>query len=733
MSLQSKSNLANQETDEIDLSKLFGALMDARWFIIVVTIFFVLSGVAFALLSTPIYKADALIQVEQKNTGVSSLLGDLGSLTGSLDSKSSSDAEIAIIKSRTILKKTVDKLHLNIVFQPIYFPILGKGIARLLGEQISGDVSRFDVPSDKIDHFFELLVINDAATDYQLIDNGKVVLSGKLGEFEKSDGYAIRVDSLNAAKGDRFGLTKISDFEAIQTLSHELSVTEQGQKTGILTLSITGESKPELTEVLDDISQNYFLQNVDRNAEEAEQSLVFLKKHLPSVRQKLDDAEEKLNDYREKNDSIDLSLEAQGTLKSMVELESKLNDLTFKENEVSKLYTKDYPAYKSLLQNRETLLKEKAKLNDKIQKMPQTQRVILNMKRDVEINQEIYVRLLNKIQELSVVKAGTVGNVRILDTAQAYPDPIKPKKSLIVILSMMLGLMLSVAIALVRMVLHKGIQSAEEVEALGLPVYASVPKSVTQEKLSDRLMFKQQRKRLSTKGAEEVLHVKDLLLAEATPTDLSVEALRGLRTSLHFAMLEAKNNIVMITGPAPGIGKSFIASNFAAVAAKTGQKVLLVDADMRKGYLHKQFGLTGDNGLSDLLSGKKQESDVVSDTEIENLHLIVKGQVPPNPSELLMHPRFKNFCDWASANYDLVLIDTPPILAVTDAGIVGAFAGTTLMVGRFNQNTIKEVEVSYRRFEQVGVEIKGFILNAVEKKAGNAYGYYNYEYASDKG
>ncbi|SBS35923.1 Tyrosine-protein kinase wzc [Marinomonas spartinae] len=728
MSLQSISGTTNKESDEIDLTKLLGSLLDARWFILLITCLFVSGGVAFALLSTPIYKADALIQVEKKDSGVSSLLGDLGGLAGSLDSGDKAEAEIAIIKSRTILKKTVEKLHLNIVMHPIYFPIVGKGIARLSHQQIEGEVSRFEVPSDKVGEAFELSVLDPAGRTYALSFDGKVILSGAVGQLVKQGPYTIRVDALDAHKGDRFTLTKITDFSAIESLARVLSVSERGQKTGILTLSITGENKAQLTDILNDISQNYFLQNVDRNSEEAEQSLVFLRKHLPTVRKKLDNAENKLNDYREKNDSIDLSLEAKGTLHSMVELESKLNDLTFKENEMSKLYTKDYPAYKSLLQNRETLLKEKAKLNDKIQKMPQTQRVILNMKRDVEINQEIYIRLLNKIQELSVVKAGTVGNVRILDTAQAYPNPIKPKKSLIVVVSMMLGLMLSVGTVLVRMALHKGIQSAEEIETLGLPVYASVPKSEAQEKLSDKLLFKQQRKRLTTKG----LHVKDILLAEANPTDLSVEALRGLRTSLHFAMLEAKNNIVMITGPAPSIGKSFISSNFAAVAAKTGQKVLLVDADMRKGYLHKQFGLTSENGLSDFLSGKKQEHDVIRDTEIENLHLVVKGQVPPNPSELLMHQRFRTFCEWASANYDLVLIDTPPILAVTDASIIGAFAGTTLMVGRFNQNTLKEIEVSYRRFEQVGVDVKGFILNAVEKKAGNSYGYYNYEYKSDK-
>ena len=227
--------------------------------------------------------------------------------------------------------------------------------------------------------------------------------------------------------------------------------------------------------------------------------------------------------------------------------------------------------------------------------------------------------------------------------------------------------------------------------------------------------------------------MSESLLAEFNPADLSIEALRGLRTSMHFAMMEAKNNVLMISGSAPGIGKSFVSANFAAVLAKTGQKVLLIDGDMRKGYIQRHFNLDWDNGLSELLSGRLQTKDVIKTSGIENLDVITRGQVPPNPSELLMNPRLNKFFEWASSEYDLVIIDTPPVLAVTDPSIVGAIAGTTLMVGRYGQNTVKEIDVARNRFEMAGVEVKGFILNAVEKKASASYGYgyYNYSYASD--
>ena len=261
--------------------------------------------------------------------------------------------------------------------------------------------------------------------------------------------------------------------------------------------------------------------------------------------------------------------------------------------------------------------------------MPKTQREVLRMTRDVEVNQQIYVQLLNKVQELSIVKAGTVGNVRILDRAEAYAAPVKPKKAFIVVLATLLGGMLSVAFVLVKAALHRGVENPDDIEQIGLSVYASVPKSNLQLELSNKL--KRHRKQ----------NQELTLLAESNPADLSVEALRGLRTSLHFAMMEAKNNVLMISGPAPGIGKSFVSTNFSAVAAKTGQKVLLIDADMRKGNLHQPFGLAWENGLSDFLCGKIGLNEAIKTTQVDNLDIMTRGQVPPNPSELLMHPRFK--------------------------------------------------------------------------------------------
>lgn len=706
---------AENSSDEIELGKLFGIIFDSKWIILLTTLLFSLVGVAFALLSTPIYKADSLIQIEQKSSGgIGSLVGDMGEL---FSSESSATTEIEIIKSRMILGDTVEKFNLTTVVEPSYFPFLGKGLARIRGDLSSMSVKRFTIPEFAQESTHTIVVLDNDQQIYQLLRDGRVILKGQAGVLAKSDGYELFVSSFYANDGFEFSITKRSQLEAIEWLKRNLSVSERGKQTGILGLSFTGENRALISDVLNDIAQNYFLQNVARNSAEAEKSLSFLKSHLPDVKDSLTTAEDVLNTFRQKNDSIDLGLEAQSTLKVMVELEAQLNELTFKESEISQRFTKDHPAYRSLLDKRTTLLKEKERLNQQIQKMPKTQREVLRMTRDVEVNQQIYVQLLNKVQELSIVKAGTVGNVRILDNAQTFATPVKPQKTMIVLLSTLLGGMLSLAFVLVKAALHRGVENPDDIEQIGLSVYASIPKSSLQLELFNKLKRHRKQNRDLT------------LLAESNPADLSVEALRGLRTSLHFAMMEAKNNVLMISGPAPGIGKSFVSTNFSVVAAKTGQRVLLIDADMRKGYLQQPFGMDWENGLSDYLGGKIPLATAVKETRIENLDIMTRGQVPPNPSELLMHPRFNELVEWASGHYDLVIIDTPPVLAVTDPSIVGALAGTTLMVARFGMNTVKEIDVARNRFEQAGIEVKGVILNATEKKASNyEYGYYSYSY-----
>ncbi|MEQ9881865.1 tyrosine-protein kinase Wzc [Pectobacterium brasiliense] len=700
-------------SDEIDLGRLFGTLLDNRWLIIGVTAVFTIIGILYATFATPFYKADALIQVEQ-NAG-NSLLKDISSVLP--DAKPESAAEIELIKSRMVVGKTVSDLSLDIIAQQKYFPVFGKGFARLMGEE-SGKiaVSRLEVPQSWEDETINLHVIDDQ--NYLVEAGDAIKFNGKVGQIEKKNGLSLLVSDINADEGTVFRIKKLNTITAINNILTSLTVADKGKDTGVLSLSYEGED-PELTnKILNSISQNYLQQNVERKSEEAGKSLEFLKEQLPNVRLTLDEADNKLNNYRQKNESVDLSLEAKAVLDTMVSVESQLNELTFKEAEISKLYTKEHPAYRALMEKRKTLEEEREKINKRVSVMPKTQQEILRLTRDVNVGQEVYMQLLNKQQELSINKASTVGYVRIIDAAALQLKPVKPRKLVVIIFAMILGSIISTIFVLLKTFLHKGIESPEQLEYMGINVYASVPLSEWQQKKDRALLGKG--KKGNTRSTE--------LLAVGNPADLAIEAIRSLRTSLHFAMMEAKNNVLMISGASPAIGKTFVSANLGAVIAQSGQRVLIVDCDMRKGYAHELMGVQGINGLSDILSGQITTEKSISKTAIENMDFIARGQIPPNPSELLMHSRFSQFIDWASEHYDIVLLDTPPILAVTDAAIISRNAGTSLLVARFEVNTLKEIEVSVRRFEQNGTEIKGVILNAIVKRAASYYGYGNYNY-----
>jgi tyrosine-protein kinase Etk/Wzc len=413
---------------------------------------------------------------------------------------------------------------------------------------------------------------------------------------------------------------------------------------------------------------------------------------------------------------VDLTLETESKLTRLVELETRLNELSIKENELQQRYTRQHPSYQTLIEQRRSLQSEKQKLETEIESLPETQQEILRLRRDMEVNQEIYMQLRNKAQELRVLKAGTVASVRIVDEALTSPRAVKPRKPLILALSLVLGGMLGVGYVLARAFLNRTVQSPEALEEAGMSVYASLPVSQRQ------LILDQDNKARRTNALP--------LLAREAPTDLTVEALRGLRTSLHFAMMDATSNVLMLSGPSPGVGKSFISANLGTVLAQAEQSVIVVDADLRKGHLHRYFDAESGPGLSDYLAGKASLEDVVTESGIPGLRFIPRGEVPPNPAELLMHKRMKHLVDELAAQFDRVIIDTPPILAVTDPAIVGQYAGASMLVVRYGQNHLKEIEVAEKRFRQNGIELKGAILNAIEHSRAHVYGYYPYKYPS---
>ena len=732
-----------QEDDngEIDLLGLFGTLIDHKWLIAAVTGAFMVTGAAYAVLATPVYQANALLQVEAKKND---LLGfsDIG---GMLGKESPSATEIELIQSRYVIGKTVDNLKLDIVVQPMYFPVVGEFLARRFQKANPGAIAepllgldgfawggeslkifKLDLPDGQLGKKLTLTVGENA--HYTLVDeDDQVLAAGEAGQPFEQNGVAFRIEELRAKPGTRFRVIRNARLTSILDYQENLDVVERGKESGMIGLALESTEPDQAIKILNQIAVIYVRQNVERTSAEAAQSLAFLKEQLPEVKKDLEKAGKALNEYQTRSKSVDITLETKAILDQIVGLDTSISELKLQQAEMDRKFTRQHPAYRALLTQIGELTSKQQSLASRVESLPSTQQELLSLTRDVEVGTAIYTQLLNKSQELDVMRAGTVGNVRLIDTADVnFFKPIKPKKILIVLIATLLGGFLAVTLVLLRKALNRGLESPEAIEQLGLPVYASIPYSTLQKVEEDKI----------TRGRGRA-DAGSSLLAISHPTDLAVEALRSLRTSLHFAMLEAPNNRIMISGPSPEVGKTFVSVNLAAVIAQTGQRVLLIDVDMRRGYLHKVLGVPAKDGLSDILSNQCTLESAIHKTGVENLDIISRGQIPPNPSELLMHRNLTELLAQVSERYDLVILDTPPLLAVTDAAIVGRQSGTNLIVTRYGLNPAKEIEHTMRRFAQNGIVLRGAIFNGVEKKAsakygyGN-YGYYQYEYQADR-
>jgi tyrosine-protein kinase Etk/Wzc len=748
----------NADSDEIDLSALFSTLVDRKLFIVLITALFALIGIAIAVLSEPIYNATAMLQVEESSPSVPGL-DDMSSM---FESTSEAITEIELLKSRSVLGETIDKLKLDIVAKPKLLPLIGGYFYRKskplsadqLAEPIFGlssyawggetiDVFRFEVPQGLIGENFELIAGENQ--NFTLLNaDGEQVISGRVGTELSNKLYQITVRKLNARPGTRFTLIKNDRLTTILELQKNISAAEKGKKSGIITISYQHQYPQDAEKVLNEITKIYVRRNVERSSAEAKKSLDFLRVQLPKIKIDLENAEALFNDFQMAKNSVNISLETQAILEQIVELETTLQNVELQRLEISLQFKKQHPVYQAVLSQIKSIEQKIIKLSSEVRELPEIQQQLLSLMRDVEVGDEIYMLLLAKIQELDIVRAGTVGHVRVVDHAASdRTKPVKPKKQLIVVIATLLGGMLALTIVWVQQALNKGIEDPSEIEAIGLPVYASVPYSLLQDKLDKFIKIKKAKGKdnpnsnqkikvkVTTKSTGKNIE-KSNILAINNPADLAIEALRNLRTSLHFAMIEADNNLLIISGPSPEVGKSFISVNLAVILVESGKKVLLIDGDMRRGYLHKLMALKPEHGLSEYLSGQESLEGVIKTTFVADFDMITRGSIPPNPSELLMHKNLSHLNDAVRARYDIVIIDTPPVLAVTDAAIIGGCGGTLLLVTRYGQNTVKEVAYTQQRLYQNGIDVKGVVFNGVVRRAINTYGYYNYEYKSDK-
>ncbi len=714
--------------DTIDLKELFFSLI-AQWKMIALCIILSLICALLYLRVTPdVYSVDAMVQVEDSKSAASAaLLGELSSVAGAVSGqKSPADAEREILNSRLVLGQVIQNLHLDIQIQDTKDTPFNRLISeskRQLDYSPSGVllkekgqsffVEKFEVPFYFLD---KPLVLQFKQNQFSLTYKDNIVAEGRLNQdnlLTTNQGqWKIRINSSTPFQHE-FKITKFALPTAVKNLTENYSVAEKGKMTGVLGLTYQGQDQKHITQVLNNILTVYHAQNIERKSLESKQTLGFLDKQLPELRKQLEDSERKFNQFREQHNTVDVTQESELLLKQNIQLETMRIELQQKQAELAAKYTPDHPLMAEINAQVATVNKKLTELNGTLKRLPELQRLYLQLYRDVKVNTELYTNLLNSYQQLKISEAGEIGNVRIIDHAVEPIKPIKPKKLIVLILSIFVGGFIGVLIALTRNMLRTGIKDSAQIEnELELPVYATVPRSPVQE---NRLAVLKKKKNIP-------------ILAVKHSDDVAIESLRSIRTAIHFALSGAKNNIIMISGPAPEVGKSFISTNLATIFAQGDKKILLIDADLRRGYLHKYFNLETQPGLTELLTDQATLTQVTHSTEVPNLSFISRGKSPSNPSELLSSQKFQTLLQEHSQHYDHIILDTPPVLAVTDGIIISQYTGVNLIVARHAKTQMKELELSLNRFEQAGAKVNGFILNDIQRSASGSYGY-NYAYA----
>jgi tyrosine-protein kinase Etk/Wzc len=721
--LDPRATASGADEAAFDLKGRLQTLYDSRWLIGGITALITLAAVLYALIAMPVFEANLLIHVEEESPNASkNILSEASSL---FETKKAAIAEMELLRSRMVVAHAVDNLRLYIDAQPRYFPVAGSWLAKHNSGELSEpglfgyggyvwggekvEVSVFDVPEGWLGREFTLTALGNGR--FRFSGGGqRAVFDGNIGQGYRvptPDGsIELKIDRMDAKAGARFSLRRISRVAVIQAIQNALVIAEQGKQSGVIEVKLQGANAQRTYAVLSEIGRAYMRQNLARKTEEAEKSLAFLNQELSILKRQLEQAEDRYNQFRNIHGTVDLQEEAKAMLAQAAAMRTRSIDLMQKKTELLGRFTEDHPIIAAINRQRKETQAEIDEVNARIKALPELEQEEARLTREIKVSTDLYTALSNTAQQLRLISVGRVSNVRMVDAPVPPEKPIKPNRPLIVALAVVTGLLLGSMVALTLNAVKGGIDEPQRIERLlhARVVYATIPHSSNQ----DKLMRK-------ARGGRDALP----LLARVVPGDATVESLRSFRAALQFAMPHFRNNIVMFAAPTHGLGSSFVLANFAAVMAASGKRVLLIDADFRSGQLHRYFGVSRDQGLSKAINGSMTVDDVVHHEVIDNLDFIPTGPLPPNRSDFLLQANFPTLLEGVGTNYDLVLIDTPPILHASDALIIGNHAGAIFLLARARVTNDAEIMESIKRLNHAGLSPRGVLFNDMALRLGS--------------
>ncbi|WP_175883183.1 polysaccharide biosynthesis tyrosine autokinase [Burkholderia sp. BCC0044] len=710
--------------------RYWGMLYGGRRLILCTALAGAFVGGLYALCAAPVYRSDILFQVEQSQTD-SKQTSPPGDPSSVFDLKTDASTEIEVLKSRAVLDRAIDSTNLALDVRPHYLPLIGwrfvsaaDGLSSPLpGGYVYGteriDVPTFDVPKRLLGKRFALSVGDDGAYTLQrtgIFGRKGPIWQGRIGQplhIETPDGpIDVFVRDVAGKPGARFDLTRYSDEEATTWLQKNALISERGKQSNMVGVTLDGTDPVHDSRVLNAIGDAYLAQNTQRKSEAADKLIRYMDGQLPQLKAQLEAAENRFNAFRASHGTVNTSDEALALRQQAVDIETRVQTLQQRREELMTRFMPKHPAVVAVDAQLADAQRSLDTTRKQIQQLPTVEQGVLQLQRDVAVDTALYTNLLNTRQQMILARASKTGTVRIVDTAKVAEQPIGPHRAVAAVGLLMVGLLAGAAIVIARQRVVGTIRDAEEIEwATGLPVFATVPHSAVAAAAELRPKAGRPGPRMS--------------IAPVDAQDAALESLRSLRASLQLSMPAASNPVVLISGPTTGVGKSFVAANIASLVGAAKRRVLLIDADLRKGSLHDRFRYSRAPGLSDVVAGTHALDEAIKRGITPGLDFIAMGNVVSDPGELLLQPALARLIEQVASRYDMVVLDGPPLLPVADALVLGRLAGTVFLVARSGVTTLTELDESARRLEHAHIDVRGVILNDYTGVPGR----YDYGYA----
>jgi tyrosine-protein kinase Etk/Wzc len=689
------------------------------------------AGGLYILLATPQYRADALLRVQIKPGASISALSDV---SGTMSADQSADDETDVLTSRTIVGEAIAETGADITVQTeSHFPVIGRYLASRHaastklsppflglsgyawgGEQLKPGV--FEVPSAALGDKFR--VVTGEADSWTLYDKDDHRLAqGRVGEtvafqIVTDDGSApgqLRIDVLRARPGVEFTLSKVSMQTAYENVSNQLKTSVPSQNSSIrdssmMRLSYQSNSPVTAELMVNAIVRAFVKRNVDDRATQARLKLETLRARLPQLEAEMHGAEDRFSDFRTQHQAIDMEQQGAALITNMNSLAERQRALRLDFDDKRQTFGPDSPVYRGLIQQLDQVNHDIAQNTEAVKNLPATQRQYVRLSTDATINKQLYIGVLTNVQQLEVAAASTASGVSVMDWAIASEKPSWPRKTIILLGSILGGLFASTLAVHLVSLNRRELRTPQEINTISdLPRLAVVARSKAQ---------------LRGDADSRGRHNEPVkLLAVSSPGDPSVEALRSLPSSVR-AMLsgsggELTNKVILFTGPTQGVGKSFVSSNFAYLLSQTEASVLLIDGDMRQGKLSRLWADEDRPGLAEVLKGTAELDDAIVRNEGSHLSILGAGNpYPSNPAELLNSPAFREMLTRLRDRYDFVVIDSPPVLPVSDAvSIAAQGCDLVLLVSRADYTGSRQVEEALHRLANVGAKVGGHIFN----------------------